>query len=217
MCGPPPPHAPMNNTTDGQNHRQGTTQIHEEEEVDVDDDDDVPCSKSIQNPPFQIKYDPPNNSPSPSPLPVVEAPVEATEFYEMYPHVAPAVEDGGGYQLTLSFRDQVYTFDSIPPEKFQAVILLLGGYEEPTGIPTPGPDMTPRDHYLHQNSLEDDAIVMFNDVHVDIYNIDHISGGMVMVHEPCTGTNLRIAVVSGTPDHTQAAQSLLQAFKLAGS
>ncbi|KAL6515350.1 hypothetical protein OROHE_018982 [Orobanche hederae] len=194
MCGPPP-HAPMNNTTDGQNHRQGTTQIHEEEV----DDDDVQCSKSIQNPSFQIRYDPPNNSPSPSPLSVVEAPVEATDFSEMYPPVAPAAEYRGGYQLTLSFGDQVYSFDSIPPEKFQAVLLLLGGYEEPTGIPTRGPDMTPRDHYLHQNPLEG------------------ISGGMVMVHEPCTGTNLRIAVVSGTPDHTQAAQRLLQAFKLAGS
>ncbi|KAL6996127.1 hypothetical protein U1Q18_006266 [Sarracenia purpurea var. burkii] len=38
-------------------------------------------------------------------------------------------------QLTLSFRGQVYVFDSVSPEKVQAVLLLLGGREVPPSIP----------------------------------------------------------------------------------
>ncbi|KAK6945827.1 K Homology domain, type 1 [Dillenia turbinata] len=44
-----------------------------------------------------------------------------------------------------------------------------------------------------------------------------ISGAKVMVHEPLPGANENIIVISGTPDETQAAQSLLQAFILDGS
>ncbi|GFP79234.1 gata transcription factor 24 [Phtheirospermum japonicum] len=39
-------------------------------------------------------------------------------------------------QLTLSFQGQVYVFDSVSPEKVQAVLLLLGGREIPPNIPT---------------------------------------------------------------------------------
>ncbi|CAL1386777.1 unnamed protein product [Linum trigynum] len=38
-----------------------------------------------------------------------------------------------GDQLTLSFQGQVYVFDSVSPEKVQAVLLLLGGREVPLG------------------------------------------------------------------------------------
>ncbi|KAL3511528.1 hypothetical protein ACH5RR_024245 [Cinchona calisaya] len=38
-------------------------------------------------------------------------------------------------QLTLSFQGQVYVFDSVSPEKVQAVLLLLGGREVPSNIP----------------------------------------------------------------------------------
>ncbi|KAH7867163.1 hypothetical protein Vadar_029723 [Vaccinium darrowii] len=38
-------------------------------------------------------------------------------------------------QLTLSFQGQVYVFDSVLPEKVQAVLLLLGGREVPPSIP----------------------------------------------------------------------------------
>lgn len=38
-------------------------------------------------------------------------------------------------QLTLSFQGQVYVFDSVLPEKVQAVLLLLGGREVPLSIP----------------------------------------------------------------------------------
>ncbi|RVW21856.1 KH domain-containing protein HEN4 [Vitis vinifera] len=39
-----------------------------------------------------------------------------------------------------------------------------------------------------------------------------ISGAKVTLHEPRPGTSDRIVIISGTPDETQAAQSLLQAF-----
>lgn len=55
---------------------------------------------------------------------------------------APVAGGGGGGggvdQLTLSFQGEVYVFDAVSPEKVQAVLLLLGGYEVPTGIPAPG-------------------------------------------------------------------------------
>lgn len=38
-------------------------------------------------------------------------------------------------QLTLSFQGQVYVFDSVSPEKVQAVLLLLGGREMPPSMP----------------------------------------------------------------------------------
>ncbi|KAG1364496.1 GATA transcription factor 20 [Cocos nucifera] len=49
------------------------------------------------------------------------------------PHglVAPQV---GANQLTLSFQGEVYVFDSVSPEKVQAVLLLLGGREINTGL-----------------------------------------------------------------------------------
>nr|POF20986.1 gata transcription factor 28 [Quercus suber] len=40
-----------------------------------------------------------------------------------------------GDQLTLSFQGQVYVFDSVSPEKVQAVLLLLGGREVPPNMP----------------------------------------------------------------------------------
>ncbi|KAJ8572485.1 hypothetical protein K7X08_008996 [Anisodus acutangulus] len=46
------------------------------------------------------------------------------------------VGSGASDQLTLSFQGEVYVFDAVSPEKVQAVLLLLGGYEVPAGIPT---------------------------------------------------------------------------------
>lgn len=48
----------------------------------------------------------------------------------------PAVTGGGVDQLTLSFQGEVYVFDAVTPEKVQAVLLLLSGYEIPSGVPT---------------------------------------------------------------------------------
>lgn len=47
-------------------------------------------------------------------------------------------------------------------------------------------------------------------------HLTQISGARVIVHEPRPGSSDRIIVISGTPDETQAAQSLLHAFILTG-
>ncbi|KAL6494602.1 GATA transcription factor 24 [Orobanche gracilis] len=147
----PPPHAPMIDTTAGHNHHhhllQGTAHIDDEE----GDDDVVECSngdESIENLPSQIRYDPPNNSRSPLALAVTEASAEETDSHalyasDIYPPVAHAGEEGGANQLSLSFQGEVYVFDSVTPEKVQSVLLLLGGYEVPTGVSIPG--------MIHQN------------------------------------------------------------------
>lgn len=41
----------------------------------------------------------------------------------------------GTNQLTLSYQGEMYVFDTVPPEKVQAVLLLLGGQEVPLGMP----------------------------------------------------------------------------------
>lgn len=41
---------------------------------------------------------------------------------------------------------------------------------------------------------------------------EQISGANVSVYDPCVGTSGGKVVISGTPDQTFAAQSLLQAF-----
>ncbi|CAA2965151.1 GATA transcription factor 24-like [Olea europaea subsp. europaea] len=123
---------------------QGTTYIDEEE------DEDVQCTngKSIDNPPSEILYDGPNNPHSPHALQTdggggVMVGVDAVALYDagssdMTPAVAPVSGESGADQLTLSFQGEVYVFDCVSPEKVQAVLLLLGGYEVPTGIPTAG-------------------------------------------------------------------------------
>ncbi|KAM1151621.1 hypothetical protein ACFX19_034927 [Malus domestica] len=50
----------------------------------------------------------------------------------------------------------------------------------------------------------------------NLVRLRQISGAKVIVHEPRPGTTDRIIVISGTPDETQAAQSLLHAFILTG-
>ncbi|PQM35498.1 KH domain-containing protein [Prunus yedoensis var. nudiflora] len=50
----------------------------------------------------------------------------------------------------------------------------------------------------------------------NLARLRQISGAKVIVHEPRPGTTDRIIVISGTPDETQAAQSLLHAFILTG-
>ncbi|KAL1812101.1 hypothetical protein ACET3Z_022166 [Daucus carota] len=51
----------------------------------------------------------------------------------------------------------------------------------------------------------------------NLTRLKQISGAKVIVHEPRPGTSDRIVVISGNPNETQAAQSLLQAFILSGS
>ncbi|KAI3448225.1 hypothetical protein Pfo_004890 [Paulownia fortunei] len=140
----------MNNSSNVQHHQHQGTAAHidgEEEE----DDDVVQCSNgndSLDNPPSQIRYDPPNSSRLLGGGVIMEA-VEAVGSHALYgsdmaPAVPSAAGEGGSDQLTLSFQGEVYVFDSVSPEKVQAVLLLLGGYEVPNGITSP--EMTPQSH-----------------------------------------------------------------------
>ncbi|KAL4588566.1 hypothetical protein LXL04_001458 [Taraxacum kok-saghyz] len=49
----------------------------------------------------------------------------------------------------------------------------------------------------------------------NLTRLRQISGAKVVVHEPRSGTTDHVVVISGTPNETQSAQSLLQAFILA--
>ncbi|GMH14162.1 hypothetical protein Nepgr_016003 [Nepenthes gracilis] len=51
-------------------------------------------------------------------------------------HGAMVAVGADNNQLTLSFQGQVYVFDSVSPDKVQAVLLLLGGREIPATIPS---------------------------------------------------------------------------------
>ncbi|KAK7400376.1 hypothetical protein VNO78_11582 [Psophocarpus tetragonolobus] len=51
----------------------------------------------------------------------------------------------------------------------------------------------------------------------NLARLRQISGAKVVLHEPRPGTSDGTIIISGTPDETQAAQSLLQAFILTGS
>ncbi|MCD7459056.1 hypothetical protein HAX54_039900 [Datura stramonium] len=68
-----------------------------------------------------------------------EAPLNGMEgvpHNALYVPGSEMVGGGSSDQLTLSFRGEVFVYDAVSPEKVQAVLLLLGGYEVPTGIPT---------------------------------------------------------------------------------
>ncbi|KAL1564599.1 GATA transcription factor 24 [Salvia divinorum] len=121
------PHASnMNDTT----NEHPTPHLHDDDDENDNDND---------NPSSQIMYDPPNAAHSPHALAVLDT----VASHALYASDMPPA-DLAADQLTLSFQGEVYVFDSVSPEKVQAVLLLLGGYEVPTGIPTPG--MTPQNH-----------------------------------------------------------------------
>lgn len=57
---------------------------------------------------------------------------------------------------------------------------------------------------------------VYGDSGSNLHRLRQISGAKVVLHEPRPGTSDAIVIISGTPDQTQAAQSLLQAFILSG-
>ncbi|XP_057787962.1 GATA transcription factor 24-like isoform X2 [Salvia miltiorrhiza] len=147
-----PPHASTMNETSITNDHP-TAHLDDDDDDDDDDDNDndndndvVHCPNAHDNPSSRIRYDPPNAAHSPHALAVLDT-VASHALYapDMPPPQGPsAAGDGAADQLTLSFQGEVYVFDSVSPERVQAVLLLLGGYDVPTGIPTPG--MTPQSH-----------------------------------------------------------------------
>ncbi|KGN43749.1 KH domain-containing protein HEN4 [Cucumis sativus] len=66
--------------------------------------------------------------------------------------------------------------------------------------------------------VPDDVIsLVYGENGTNLTRLRQISGAKVIVHEPDPITSDRLIVISGTPDETQAAQSLLHAFILTGS
>ncbi|XP_039131462.1 GATA transcription factor 20-like isoform X1 [Dioscorea cayenensis subsp. rotundata] len=57
-----------------------------------------------------------------------------TDLSNLGDHIGLIVPPIGSNQLTLSFQGEVYVFDSVSPEKVQAVLLLLGGREIAGGL-----------------------------------------------------------------------------------
>uniref|UniRef100_A0A0D9VYN6 Tify domain-containing protein n=1 Tax=Leersia perrieri TaxID=77586 RepID=A0A0D9VYN6_9ORYZ len=47
---------------------------------------------------------------------------------------AEALLSAGSEQLTLVYQGEVYVFDPVPPQKVQAVLLVLGGSDMPPGL-----------------------------------------------------------------------------------
>ncbi|KAJ9537942.1 hypothetical protein OSB04_030675 [Centaurea solstitialis] len=151
----------MNNNNNNDNNNNHNQQHHMVEDVVVqedDDDDDVAGAEeeSIDNP-SQIRYDHHHHSHHHHNHHSIQnnnGSLEGgMEEMSVQPHALYAVPDseiqpvsgggsggggGGADQLTLSFQGEVYVFDAVSPEKVQAVLLLLGGYEVPTGAPTIG-------------------------------------------------------------------------------
>ncbi|XP_051137765.1 GATA transcription factor 24-like [Andrographis paniculata] len=135
-----PPHASVNDTAAAVHHHHHHHHHHHDDDDD-NDDDVVDCSNGkdpIASPPSQIRYDPSNTAHSPHALAIDTVGPPPLFGSDIPPAAAPASGDGGADQLTLSFQGEVFVFDSVSPEKVQAVLLLLGGYEVPTGIPTAG-------------------------------------------------------------------------------
>ncbi|KAM3291302.1 GATA transcription factor 28 [Capsicum chinense] len=137
---------------------------HQQTQIDDDDDDGAVDAgagvgaggsggggggiESMDNPTSHIRYEQHHHSHSHAPLHnggggAMEAAgmngVEGVSHNALYgppSEIVPTAGSGASDQLTLSFQGEVYVFDSVSPEKVQAVLLLLGGYEVPAGIPT---------------------------------------------------------------------------------
>jgi hypothetical protein len=74
-----------------------------------------------------------------------EAVMHSDGGQEEGPPQALSVRSQGSTQLTLSYQSEVYVFDTVPPEKVQAVLLLLGGREIPPGMS--GNNMSYHNHH----------------------------------------------------------------------
>uniref|UniRef100_A0A453SQ56 GATA transcription factor 28 n=1 Tax=Aegilops tauschii subsp. strangulata TaxID=200361 RepID=A0A453SQ56_AEGTS len=77
---------------------------------------------------------------------VAQAAAAAAAGAPLDPHgamVSAIVPPATGNQLTLSFQGEVYVFDSVSPDKVQAVLLLLGGRELNPGMGAGASSSTP--------------------------------------------------------------------------
>ncbi|KAH7518749.1 GATA transcription factor 24 [Ziziphus jujuba] len=115
-------------------HQQASmfNNIQQSGQVEDEDDDVATAEESIDNP--QIRFE---EGSGVAPMNGVQD-VPPNALYVPSSDYHPVAENGGSDQLTLSFQGEVYVFDAVSPDKVQAVLLLLGGYEIPSGIPAVG-------------------------------------------------------------------------------
>ncbi|KAF8377396.1 hypothetical protein HHK36_030773 [Tetracentron sinense] len=105
----------------------------------IDDDDDGAGDESIDNPHIRYEAHAMEDGGVGSSVVVMEGveDVPSNSLYVAGSNVVLPREEGMD-QLTLSFQGQVYVFDAVSSEKVQAVLLLLGGYEIPSSVPSMG-------------------------------------------------------------------------------
>ncbi|XVE66623.1 hypothetical protein DITRI_Ditri08aG0093000 [Diplodiscus trichospermus] len=106
----------------------------DEEDNDVPGGGDGGGEESVDNPPIRYQE-------SGGVVTVMNNGMEEASHANIYgqgSHLTAVPSNAGVDQLTLSFQGEVYVFDSVSPDKVQAVLLLLGGYEIPSGIPALG-------------------------------------------------------------------------------
>ncbi|XP_016434188.1 GATA transcription factor 24 [Nicotiana tabacum] len=138
-------------TMNGTVHQERHQHTHFAEGKDDDDDVDVDGGggggESIDDPSHHIRYDHNyhhalHNGGAGATMEEAAAlnVVEGVAHNALY---VPGI--GSSNQLTLSFRGQVFVYPDVSPEKVQAVMLLLDGYEVPTG--TAAVDVASQSHW----------------------------------------------------------------------
>ncbi|CAK9258474.1 unnamed protein product [Sphagnum jensenii] len=90
-------------------------------------------------------------SPSDEEIPLPETEIPPSEKPKEGPTQPLSVRSQRSTQLTLSYQSEVYVFDTVPPEKVQAVLLLLGGCEIPPGMS--GANMSYHHHHKGLSEL----------------------------------------------------------------
>ncbi|XP_057496186.1 GATA transcription factor 28-like [Actinidia eriantha] len=118
---------------DAMNLQQQQQQQQQQQRSQIEDEEDDDVAESIDNP--QIRFEA---------HALHDGADHPLALYVPESEIPPATGVGGTDQLSLSFQGEVYVFDAVSPEKVQAVLLLLGGYEVPTGIPTTA--VAPQNH-----------------------------------------------------------------------
>ncbi|XVF39661.1 hypothetical protein PTKIN_Ptkin01aG0051300 [Pterospermum kingtungense] len=97
-----------------------------------DVDDDVSASASVDNH-QNLSYDAHHLDDGVGVEDVAADPIYVSAAAASASDLAAVQRVDDASQLTLSFRGQVYVFDAITPDKFHAVLLLLGGCELTSG------------------------------------------------------------------------------------
>lgn len=126
--------------TNSQVSMYGSEAMNIRSQMEEDDEDVGGGGESINN--SQVRYE--SHALEDGHVSVARSGVEVMDgvpshsLYVPGSNFPPAAGGSGSDQLTLSFQGEVYVFEAVSPEKVQEVLLVLGGYEVPSGIPVLG-------------------------------------------------------------------------------